>query len=62
MAGVSLEASVCSVGNDQVGKPREEYQDANNQNWKGSIGFHFLDVACQKEEAHDNEKSIHQKL
>lgn len=60
--GVALAASVRSVGDEQVVKPGQEHEDANNQNRNGPVGAHFADVARQQEAAHDNEKGTNQKL
>lgn len=51
-----------SVGDEQVVKPGQEHQDANNQNRNGPIGPHFADVARQQEAAHSNQKGANQKL
>lgn len=51
-----------SVGDEQVVKPGQEHQDANNQNGNGPAGTHCADVARQQEAAHDNEKGANQKL
>lgn len=62
LVGVALAASMCSVDDEQVVKPRQEHQDANNQNRNAPLGAYFADVARQQEAAGGNEKGTSQKL
>jgi hypothetical protein len=61
IVGVTPVAFGCIVGDAQMVKSGQEYQNTNDQDRNGPVCLPFAEVAGQQEGAYDNEKGANQK-